>query len=159
MAGRYGEGPVFKSLLLGLAKEHPQALYYTLRAFVLEKRETGMGQGEAPAAAAAAAAALSSAKVCARGALPTCVCRLMVWCLLRHCACVCRAMVCVCVRFACWCPHVFDEVSLCTWLCRCPPPHSDPHHTHNVRFCVPFCCVPRVCVRVRVCMRACLCLV
>ena len=39
--GRVGEGDVFKAVLAGLGREHPQALYYPLRAFVLEKRESG----------------------------------------------------------------------------------------------------------------------
>ncbi len=48
---------MFKSILAGLAREHPQALYYSLRAFVLEKREAPPSS-EASAGAAAAAAVI-----------------------------------------------------------------------------------------------------
>jgi transformation/transcription domain-associated protein len=51
--GRRGEGACCRAMLQLLARDHPQALYYSLRAFVLEKREVS---GDAAASASARAA-------------------------------------------------------------------------------------------------------
>ena len=91
------EGQTVKGVLAKVAKQYPQSIYYTIRAFLIDKRETrapvntqaaaaalaaaqqAQAQAQAAvrkataAAAAAAAAAAGAPGASAAGALPLCV--------------------------------------------------------------------------------------